>query len=189
MFISIFMKLKWLPCGWSQCGGRYIQAPANTTLNSLVPCVDLAAAGTAFTLAREVIYNGIETVRNCLPFNFWWTSSRMLKFKFWWCYWALWFWWHLNMQVTNVYWNQCQNWRERHCRRWRWKAAEAPSNTSIPWSIYTRMEASIGNPEDCFRIQQSRADLFLSLVTSFALRHTQDLLPSLKRYGGVNLFT
>jgi hypothetical protein len=49
---------------------EYIQAPANTTLNSLVPCVDLAAAGTAFTLAREVIYNGIETVRNCLPFNF-----------------------------------------------------------------------------------------------------------------------
>jgi len=43
---------------------EYIQAPANTTLNSLVPCVDLAAAGTAFTLAREVIYNGIETVNS-----------------------------------------------------------------------------------------------------------------------------
>lgn len=46
---------------------EYIQAPANTTLDSLLPCVDLAAAGTAFTLAREVIYNGIETVRNHLP--------------------------------------------------------------------------------------------------------------------------
>jgi hypothetical protein len=36
---------------------EYVQAPANTTLDNILPCVDLATAGNAFVYAREGISN------------------------------------------------------------------------------------------------------------------------------------
>lgn len=36
---------------------EYLQAPANTTLDNILPCVDLATAGNAFVYAREGISN------------------------------------------------------------------------------------------------------------------------------------
>ena len=41
---------------------EYLQSPANTTLDNLLPCEDLANASTAFTSAREGIRNIIIEV-------------------------------------------------------------------------------------------------------------------------------
>jgi hypothetical protein len=48
---------------------EYLQAPANTTLDNILPCVDLATAGNAFVYAREGISNIILEVWICCFFS------------------------------------------------------------------------------------------------------------------------
>jgi hypothetical protein len=48
---------------------EYVQAPANTTLDNILPCVDLATAGNAFVYAREGISNIILEVWICCFFS------------------------------------------------------------------------------------------------------------------------